>query len=123
MKKTLIPIAILVVLLALGGWFYLKARQTSPIQVFDSQKAIEQEQANDRKVPIETYVTRNISGLSAEAGFPAVLGGTFQVTKIEAHGGAGTVSYEDGHNAYTADFTYKTDAKGLVSVTAFTVKK
>lgn len=52
---------------------------------------------------IEQYVRDNISTLSPE---PEVLGGTYYVTSIEAKDGNGVVSYEDGHNAYTADFTY-----------------
>lgn len=123
MKKNTISLILLAVLVAAGGWIYWQKRNAPGIQVFDSQRAIEQEEANDRSVPIDEYVKRNIGGLSAEAGYPEVLGGTFQVTHIESHGGAGTVSYEDGHNAYTADFTYATDKKGLVSVTSFTVRK
>lgn len=69
--------------------------------------------------PVEDYVRANISTLSPE---PEVLGGTFYVTDVEARGGAGTVSYEDGHNAFTADFTYSVDASGIVSVTSFTVR-
>jgi hypothetical protein len=53
---------------------------------------------------------------------PEVLGGTFYVTAIEATDGSGTVSYEDGHNAYTADFTYSFRADGSVSVDSFTVR-
>lgn len=68
---------------------------------------------------VEAYVAANISSLSS---MPEVLGGTFYVTAIEAAGGSGTVSYEDGHNAYTADFTYSFRADGSVSVDSFTVR-
>jgi hypothetical protein len=68
---------------------------------------------------VEAYVRQNISELSPEK---EVLGGTFYVTAVEAAGGKGTVSYEDGHNAYTADFTYETDAEGNPRVLSFTVR-
>lgn len=67
---------------------------------------------------IEAYVTENISRLSPE---PEVLGGTYYVTAIEASASAGTVSYEDGHNAYTADFTYTQGPTG-VSVDSFVIR-
>jgi membrane-bound inhibitor of C-type lysozyme len=71
-------------------------------------------------VSIEDYVTANISALSPEK---EVLGGKFYVTKIEAHGGAGTVWYEDGHNAFVADFKYLINEAGEPSVTSFTLRK
>lgn len=66
------------------------------------------------------YMREKISELSPQK---EVLGGKFYITKLEAHGGAGTVSYEDGHNAYTADFKYSVDAKGKLNVTNFTIRK
>ena len=68
---------------------------------------------------IEAYVRRNISVLSS---VKEQLGGTFYVTALEAQDGAGTVQYEDGHNAYTADFTYETAADGNLSVTSWQVR-
>lgn len=65
---------------------------------------------------IEDFVKQNISALSP---IKEQLGGKFYVTSIEAHGGIGTVEYEDGHNAYTADFTYEIDENGVPTVTAF----
>ncbi len=76
--------------------------------------------ATGRYMDVETYVRTNISTLSP---VKAQLGGTFYVTSIAAHGGAGTVSYEDGHNAYTADFTYNVSQQGRPSVTSFTVRR
>jgi hypothetical protein len=134
MKKTL-SISILILIIVLGGaWFLFhrdddkveifdKDENTPNVSVFDSNAALKAEINSDRKVGIEQYVTRNISGLSAEAGAPEVLGGTFHVTSIKATSGTGTVAYEDGHNAYTATFTYTTDKAGLVSVKTFVVKK
>ncbi|MDQ1299743.1 MAG: hypothetical protein QG636_411 [Patescibacteria group bacterium] len=71
------------------------------------------------KESIEEYVAKNISTLSAE---PEQLGGTFYVTNIEAADGSGIVSYEDGHNAYTADFTYSIDASGNPSIDSFVIR-
>ncbi len=73
-----------------------------------------------RYMDIESYVRTSISTLSPE---PEVLGGTFYVTKIETSASTGTVEYEDGHNAYTADFNYTTDAEGKPTVTSFTVRE
>ncbi|MES2994684.1 MAG: hypothetical protein V4681_01460 [Patescibacteria group bacterium] len=67
----------------------------------------------------ETYVREHISELSP---LPEVLGGTFYVTSIHADSGAGIVSYEDGHNAYTADFRYASDS-GKITVTSFVIRK
>ncbi len=68
---------------------------------------------------IESYVKNDISNLSP---VKEQLGGTFYVTEIETNNGAGTVSYEDGHNAYTADFTYTISDDGKPTITNFTVR-
>jgi hypothetical protein len=68
---------------------------------------------------IESYVTQNITELSPE---PEVLGGTFHVTSIEASDGAGVVAYEDGHNAYTADFTYTMSDMDGIDITSFNIR-
>lgn len=67
---------------------------------------------------VEEYVAENISALSPE---PEVLGGTYFVTAIEAENGSGTVSYEDGHNAYTADFTY-TQGASEITIDSFVIR-
>lgn len=67
---------------------------------------------------VTSYISKNISALSPEK---AQLGGTFYVTNITFDAGTGTVEYEDGHNAYVADFTYEYKANGEVSVTSFTI--
>jgi hypothetical protein len=73
-----------------------------------------------RYMDIETYVRQNISQLSPA---PEELGGTFYVTKLSAQNGSGTVEYEDGHNAYTADFTYEVSAEGKPTVLSFIVRQ
>ncbi len=69
---------------------------------------------------IETFVKTNISSISPTE---ATLGGTFYVTAIETHGGSGTVEYEDGHNAYTADFTYEVSAEGKPTISSFIIRE
>ncbi|HEX5774531.1 MAG TPA: hypothetical protein VFY28_01035 [Candidatus Paceibacterota bacterium] len=75
--------------------------------------------ASETQVSIEDYVRTHISELSPEE---AVLGGTFYVTAIEASNGTGVVSYEDGHIAFTADFTYETATDGMPAVTSFVIR-
>lgn len=65
---------------------------------------------------VEAYVRANISSLSPQK---EVLGGTFYVTEFDARNGRGTVSYEDGHVAYEADFTYRVSDDGEVSILSF----
>ena len=75
-------------------------------------------------VPVENpdnvigYINKNISNLSPEK---EVLGGTFYIKNITADAGTGTVSYEDGHNAFTADFTYEFSQSGEVKITSFEI--
>lgn len=76
--------------------------------------------STERYMDIESYVRTMISNLSP---VQASLGGNLYVTKIESHGGTGTVYYEDGHNAYIADFIYSVDNDGKLSVNGFTVRK
>jgi hypothetical protein len=68
---------------------------------------------------IESYVAQNISSLSPEK---EVLGGAFYVTDIRAADGAGVVAYEDGHNAYTADFTYTMSDTHGIDIISFEVR-
>jgi len=73
-----------------------------------------------RVMSVEQYVSDNISELSP---VDAVLGGTFYVTEIEAEGGKGVVSYEDGHIALTADFIYTVDEeRGGILISSFIVR-
>lgn len=67
----------------------------------------------------ERYVTEHIAELSPEH---PVLGGSFYVTAVHAADGKGTVSYEDGHIALTADFTYEIRNKEL-QITSFSIHK
>lgn len=68
---------------------------------------------------VESYVTQNISALSP---VKEEVGGTFHVTDIAVNNGTGVVSYEDGHNAYTADFTYASDDRTGHAITSFIIR-
>ena len=65
----------------------------------------------------EVYVREHITALSPEL---AVLGGTYYVTEVSAEDGQGMVSYEDGHIAHKARFTYEVE-NGEVSITSFEI--
>ena len=101
-RALMIALAVLFVMV----WVLIAKNHTSEVQA----------------MPIEEYIRFNISDLSTTANAPEVLGGTFYITQIQAQNGSGTVSYEDGHNGYTADFTYTTDEKGFITIKSFTVK-
>ncbi|MBY0294204.1 hypothetical protein K2Q08_02635 [Patescibacteria group bacterium] len=108
MKKLLILVAL--ALLA-GGYIGYNSYKEKKINVVETQTG--------RYMDVETYVRTNISNLSS---VKEQLGGKFYVTSIETHGGAGAVSYEDGHNAYTADFTYHVTEEGKPVVDSFQVR-
>jgi hypothetical protein len=115
MKKILAIILILV-----AGWFiyvwfalgrdYIPADNTSTT-------------TDSRAMSLEDYIKLNISELSTQAGYPEVLGGKFFVTEILAAEGSGLVRYEDGHNAYTANFTYSIAENGAITINSFEVNE
>jgi hypothetical protein len=100
---------IVIVILGLSGYFFIDLKK-EPTQIEDVQ--------TDKSVSAMGYVYKNISTLSPEK---EVLGGTFYVTNITADSGVGTVSYEDGHNAFTADFSYTFSDTGEVKITRFEI--
>lgn len=103
---------IVVVLIAVGAAAYM----WWPNLTF--APALNQEPVG-RIMSIEDYVKQNISALSPEK---EVLGGKFYVTDITAGDGKGVVSYEDGHIAFVADFTYVTTEQGH-EITSFTIRE
>ena len=103
---------ILLVVFILGYLFWdnLFPRELStPQNVTNSPKAM----------LVDDYIKLNISTLSP---IKETVGGKFYVTKIEATNGVGVVNYEDGHNAYTADFTYSTKENGAISIMSWSVR-
>lgn len=83
-------------------------------------KSVTVTEAAPASASVEAYIAANLAKLSP---LPEVLGGTFYVTAIEASDGRGSVSYEDGHHAYVADFTYTVEANGAITVTSFSVRE
>lgn len=120
MKKLQLLIYALAILLVMVGVFVV-SRNDEDDRPEDST-ATTTPSGEVRVMPIEDYIRLNISGLSAEVGKPEVLGGKYYVTSIEAGGGEGVVSYEDGHNAYTADFTYEFGRGGVINVKTFEIR-
>lgn len=73
----------------------------------------------DIETKVAAYVRDNISNLSPEK---EVLGGKYQVTDLAFTGdNTGTVSYEDGHVAYTAIFSYNISETGDVTIVTFEI--
>lgn len=90
------------------------------VGVFSVTDSVERLGSQGRYMDIETYVKTAISDLSP---IKETVGGKFYVTSIETNNGKGVVSYEDGHNAYTADFTYSVNAEGKPTIVDFIVRK
>lgn len=118
--------ALCLVILLIGGFYALNAYIYSEKQGDAPQSeaptggtTLTGDEGGPRYMDIETYVRTNISALSP---VKEQLGGTFYVTALEVHDGTGIVSYEDGHNAYTADFTYTTKEDGRTVITSFLVR-
>ena len=75
---------------------------------------------NGKLMSIESYVSMNISEL---APIKETMGGKFYVTDIEANDGVATVWYEDGHNAYIADFKYEMDEYKGIDVNSWNIRQ
>ncbi|MDQ3089880.1 MAG: hypothetical protein M3Q24_01880 [bacterium] len=70
---------------------------------------------------VENYLKNNLARLSPEK---EVLGGKFFITKLELTSNKnGVVEYEDGHNAFIADFNYLIEGSGEVKISSFVVRK
>ncbi|MDB5238981.1 MAG: hypothetical protein JWO00_316 [Candidatus Parcubacteria bacterium] len=83
-------------------------------------KSVQFDASQKGDVLLQAYISQHLSELSS---VKETVGGKFYVTKIEAKDGKGTVNYEDGHNAYVADFLYSTNSSGTMTVTSFKVRK
>lgn len=98
----------------------MNAVETDASLLRDIAKSVQiEESAGTVNEEVEAYVRDNISALSP---VKEQLGGTFYVTSLTLTDGAGVVSYEDGHNAYTADFSYSSSPAGVV-VTDFVIRQ
>ncbi len=107
--KNLLILAVTLVLVFGGIAFLLPQKSIAP----------ENTATPERYMDIETYVRTSISELSY---IESQLGGTFFVTDIQTGDGKGVVEYEDGHNAYTADFTYVVSENGKPEILSFTIR-
>lgn len=89
--------------------------------VFNSFKLITNSSPKLPQTIIENYLKENISKISPEK---EVLGGKFYLTDVTiSSASSGTVSYEDGHVAFTADFNYTVTPEGEVKISNFVVRK
>jgi hypothetical protein len=114
--KTLITaiVAILVV------WGLVRMMHKNPADMTNNATSTQSLMASSTEdMAVDTYVRQNISSLAPTK---EQLGGTFYVTSLETNNGTGTVSYEDGHNSYTADFTYAMSATGTPTIRTFNVR-
>ncbi len=105
--RTLV-IIILIISAAVFGWQYIKKNSS------------ELPHPTVPNIALGAYLRENISELSP---IKEQVGGTFYVTKIEAYGKKGVVHYEDGHNAYVADFLYEIGSGGNVVVSDFVIRE
>ncbi len=104
MKKGVMVVAFfLIVALAYFGYQSIPSSQQRPLST----------------TTVAAYVTAHLSELSPQK---EVLGGHFYVTDMQVADGTGTVSYEDGHVAYTADFVYAADSHGGVEIHDFAIR-
>ena len=105
--------------LAVVGYIF-RIQDLPGFQADSKSDVLDQSAIENRNMTVDNYVRLHISELSP---ISATLGGRFYVTKVATHGGAGTVYFEDGHNAYIADFKYSVDKSGAVSVDSIAVRK
>ncbi|HEX2792613.1 MAG TPA: hypothetical protein VHO23_02765 [Candidatus Paceibacterota bacterium] len=110
-------LAFVIAVLGVVAFFLVPNEAAAPHESAEVPAAPAQMQG-DPGTAAEAYVRANIGQLSPT---PPVLGGTFYVTEIEAENGAGTVAYEDGHVAFTADFAYALTDKGI-SISSFVIR-
>ncbi len=114
MDRKMLIIGSIVAVIAAGIYLYVRQiPHTDPAPATASE--------GSRGVSIEQYISQNISVLSP---IKEKLGGKFYVTAMSAEKGKGLVSYEDGHNAYIADFTYSNSGeRGGITVTSFVIRQ
>lgn len=111
MKKIVLITLLLITLLAIGVGIFLFNKE-------DDVSPVVQSSTQNKMMSIENYVRTYISELSP---VEEVLGGRFYVTDIKTGKGKGKVSYEDGHSAYIADFTYSNESNGAIRIDSFVI--
>lgn len=111
MKKIVLITLLVIALLATGVGIFLMSKK-------DDVSPVVQSSTQNKMMSIENYVRTYISELSP---VEEVLGGRFYVTDIKTGNGKGKVSYEDGHSAYIADFTYSNESNGAIRIDSFVI--
>lgn len=110
-------ILVVIVGIAAAGFYVITSKQQEDTSTVINGPASSTPPSQSK---VKAYVRENISTLSPE---PEQLGGTFFVTSIStSNGNMGVAEYEDGHNAYTADFTYSKNKAGEVVIDSFVVR-
>ena len=122
MSRAVFTTLVILGALLLGLWLIVLQGEKPPQPAEDPLTPTVEEPtllSETERASVEAYVRANISQLSPE---PEVLGGTFYVTEITVReDGTGTVSYEDGHIALTAEFAFSIDELGQPHIDSFTV--
>lgn len=114
-----VVVASVALLAVIALMIYAVTKPPAPVeQVVETPQ---QEAPRGKLMSVESYVTQNISLLSP---IKETMGGTFYVTEIEVEPleNKGHVKYEDGHNAYEADFTYLSDDRTGHTILSFLIK-
>lgn len=115
-------LAAVIIAVAIGGYFAYSPKnpETAPVPQPQEQTPISNA-PQGKLMSVEAYVTQNISALSP---IKETMGGTFYVTEIEVEPeeNKGKVKYEDGHNAYEAEFTYTSNDRTGHTITSFVVR-
>jgi len=116
-------VALIVIIAIVAGGYFAFGNNSTHERVFvpedTPQSSLEPSQG--KLMSVESYVTENISALSP---IKETMGGTFYVTQIEVEPEEhkGHVKYEDGHNAYEADFTYTSNDRTGHTITSFVIQ-
>ena len=115
-KKRIIIIALVIAVLGIFAYTIYHNNTVEPEGYTGPNASV-----NERADAIEGYIRQNLTTLSPVV---ATMGGTHYVTRIRLLDGEGTVWYEDGHNAYIADFTYTVSEDNKdVAVQTFVVRE
>ncbi len=112
----------LILLVCVGVFMFTSETVDAPVINISEKPQDTNNQAEsykNRRTDIESYIGTHISELSP---VQEVLGGKFFVTDIYVANGEGTVTYEDGHMQYTADFRYTENEDTGYTITKFTVR-
>lgn len=116
-------LALVIIAVGIGGYFaYTPKDQEAELVPTPQEQTPTTSAPQGKLMSVEAYVTQNISALSP---IKETMGGTFYVTEIEVEPeeNKGKVKYEDGHNAYEAEFTYTSNDRTGHTITSFVVRE